>query len=184
VLVRRDQGSEQDVVESDERIAYHEAGHAVVTCALGCPFELVTIVPDPSIWAAGALRWDGLAQSEVLTNRRSDSTVDRAITMLFAGAVAEARFIGQEFGQVWIDDRCEGDREGIDRIIMAIAEWHHVPVERVAGRVLSQVPDVGRLIAERWVEVEAVAHALVERQTLGRDEVESVIASTGPAAPG
>jgi len=170
----------EDVVEmSREAIAYHEAGHAVVAYALGCPFVLVTIVPDLSLLMEGGLKWDGLAQSEVLRIGPSESSVDRAITMSFAGAAAEARFTGQEFDQVWLDTGCAGDREGVNRIIMAITRMHHVPLGQVTMRVLSQAPDAERLIAERWVEVEAVAGALLERQTLSHAEVESVIASSG-----
>jgi ATP-dependent Zn protease len=36
--------------------AHHEAGHAVVACALEVPFELVTIVPDLSRDMAGGVR--------------------------------------------------------------------------------------------------------------------------------
>ena len=51
---------------------------------------------------------------------------------------------------------------------------HHVQSDRVALRVLSQVSDVERLIAERWVEVVAVAGALLERLTLSRADLRAL----------
>ena len=82
-----------------EAVAYHEAGHAVAACALGCPFELVTIVPDLSAWAAGGLKWEGLAQSEVMTIGPSEGSVDRAISCCSLGRWP--RPVQAAFDQVW-----------------------------------------------------------------------------------
>jgi ATP-dependent Zn protease len=91
---------------------YHEAGHAVALVVLEYPFEFVTVVANVDEDRAGGVKFDPPKESDVrLTDR-----ADKALTALYAGSVAEARFLDVGFEETWNSKYSFPDRVGPDGI--------------------------------------------------------------------
>lgn len=76
-------------------MAYHEAGHAVVACLVGRPFEYVTIAPSDD--TLGHVRY-GLPSSVLdveARDRLTERAIGRTVLTALAGPEAEASFAGR-----------------------------------------------------------------------------------------
>src|SRR4051794_3747807 len=65
------------------RVAYHEAGHAVVAWALGLKFEEVTIVPDRDIFGASLGHIGGVPEPDRV--RPAPGAVEAYAAMMLGG---------------------------------------------------------------------------------------------------
>ena len=135
---------------SDEGIAHHEAGHAVVACAvgLGPAIREVTIVPRPGDYA-GCVHFQRGAFDDVPSRH--------VLTMLWAGELA-AR---------WHQDRCfrpvalyATDQEQA----LAIARANSIRWEHSRG-------EAEQIITAHWSLIRAIADVLLDRKTLTGDVI-------------
>jgi ATP-dependent Zn protease len=152
------------------RVAYHEAGHVVACVKLGFPFSQVAMVHGqpgelggfvehahftPPFWPA----------AEVKRYWR------RAIKMMMAGYAAEGLFLGQ----AWIDlEHPQSDW-------FCAKDLAHFCGDDAEAVLMEGLRSVERLIAAHWPSVQAVAEALLERQTLTREEAIKAIRSAARA---
>ena len=152
----------------DQRIAYHEAGHAVASYVENIPFLEVSIEPDgeaagrcvhppPPKWFRPADRVD------YRTRRRIESEV----LVLLAGPAAEAMFAGRECRGRAFGDRREAERlAGLamysDEELSAYLRWLRLRARYVVGA--------------RWHTVECLAHLLLKKRTIRRTEARKVLA--------
>lgn len=152
--------------------AYHEAGHAVAAHFLELPLRRATIVPNEEEGTAGHVLYRPLPQRlrEALAYGRPTPAqrvrAENQVISAFAGPIAERRYYGRrnlvgassDYQQIadFLFALSASDDE-----VTAYANW-------LEQRAIS-------LIETRWRAVEAVATALLERQTLSGSEVQGVI---------
>lgn len=182
--------------------AYHEAGHAVACYWLQEePFEDVTIIPDERSDSHGRMSWSPGPRLDRLEGPGALSPddrvwIDRTISILLAGGIAEERFSGQ-----YDEPGTEGDRrcarELSDYVVpgacVAVGELDlDLDPEVLAERVQNSPEQLRRqayfewrrletehLVASRWANIQAVAEALLVRGQLTYAEVKALIDPEG-----
>ena len=134
--------------------AYHEAGHAVVRWCYGLEFRLVTIRPDLVDGSLGHVA------------HAPDEPVDGYAVSLAAGQVAEIKFRRRlpRWGS-------EGDDEDI--IEIALARGMAPDTAAAWGRYCILMSR--DLVNQYWREIQAVAAALLERETLSYQDAVDVM---------
>jgi hypothetical protein len=153
---------------------HHEAGHAVVLAVLEYPFEYVTVVPDADENRAGGVKWDPPKRSDVYFTDRAD----KALTALYAGSGAEARFLDVEFEDVWNSTYSFPDRVDAIRIARAMEDIRQLPLALFTSIARSKAVD---LVNTHWEVVEAVVPPLLARGTLSEAEVRALMGVSGPS---
>jgi ATP-dependent Zn protease len=160
-------GMKQQKNKVCESTAYHEAGHAVAHIFLHLPFKKVSIRPDGETsghcMSNGQRYLKGVDYD--LTPAKQDR-IFRNVQTMFAGHYAQKRF----------------NRKSVRR-------WHsQTDYHNAVGLLfyISEPPAINRLIRwlecrtqmlieTRWQQIETVARALLERETLTSDEVRELI---------
>jgi ATP-dependent Zn protease len=132
---------------SEEAVAYHEAGHAVVALALGRPVHCVSILPDRVNL--------GLCEFHKGVCRPSDDWIEREILISLAGLAAEARHTGN---YAW--DGAARDLQYVRRLTVERAGERRA--ERLERRMLAKVE---HLLAreDNWGAVERIVAELLRR---------------------
>ena len=143
---------------SDERIVYHEAGHAVVSMAFGDKVEFVTIEPFREIDGRlinGRVRWtsDGLDPFYRCTVNVAGATAEQ----VFCVGSGNLRGTDREKAMEHAREICETEDE-IDEVIRAARA------------------DAKRILTKNRHLVEALAAELRVRRTMSGSDVESCIA--------
>ncbi|NUB04679.1 hypothetical protein FW320_00520 [Azospirillum sp. Vi22] len=180
------------------RYAVHEAGHA-----------LVLVVEEPGALVSASIRQTGDTQGGVLADRRDRRPVTRReiatrLRMLLAGRVAEEVVFGDVSTGAGGDASSDlaqatmlaaaalnayGLEDGVDGLL-----WRGLPTPDTLPVTLSWRPDmaaqVSAMLADGYAEardlihrhrggLEAIARLLVERETVGGKEIESLFRSEG-----
>lgn len=150
------------------RTAIHEAGHVVMHYLERVPFESVTIVPDESLGAAGAVH-PRLGSLSLWDRQRA-----KTLRIMMAGKVAEefhtgrpvTRGCGHDLGLAGCiaDELANEGRTDADTLLAAAY---------VAARNALAAASV-------WAAVEALASTLVLRHTLNKRQAYRVIRHTLP----
>ena len=195
------------VMREEERraTAYHESGHAVVAELLphADPVHKVTIMPRG--WALGvtwqlpeydkyskyahnlleeiAILFGGRAAEEVFLNARSTGASND-----FERATALARDMVARFGMtdamgpmVYIDNENGPSGMSFNR---AVAEDTQQRVDAEIRRILDeQYALAKRLLEENRDKVEAMTHALMEWETIDREQIQDIMAGQAPRPP-
>ena len=195
------------VMREEERraTAYHESGHAVVAEMLpnADPVHKVTIMPRG--WALGvtwqlpeydkyskyasnildeiAILFGGRAAEEVFLKARSTGASND-----FERATALARDMVARFGMtdalgpmVYIDNENSPTGMSFNR---AISEETQQRVDEEIRRILDeQYALAKRLLEENRDKVEAMTHALMEWETIDRDQIQDIMAGIPPRPP-
>jgi ATP-dependent Zn protease len=159
--------------------AYHEAGHAVVARMIGLPCGEVSIIANEEENAAGySINVDPYKVYLAWEERRNLYTIwFRRIVVAMAGAEAEREFFGQCRG---------GDGDDLYQIACMLDDRqaaHLTPeafFDRGRDRRVRKI--TRRLVRKHRHRIEAVAQALLIRQRLDPEEVDSVIALADLAA--
>ena len=156
------------VSEWDRRkalVAHHEAGHAILAIKLDVTFGRVTIAPNADslghitlhrLLKRGDLEWGG----DVSKKWR----IDRAMLIVLAGPYAQKRQAPQSRWRTrnYIGFNGGGD---FDRVINL--KWGLHEDDKVAKKYLQYMEAWTEQLVERyWPNIEAVAQALMERETL------------------
>jgi ATP-dependent Zn protease len=164
------------VVSDVEAISYHEAGHAVVSRALGSPVAEVFIganggggcrsVPARP-WAEGDAAQAKLLNAVVSGLRpsaRARNTFFPDLVSLAAGGIAQRR--------VGVDRRHDADdRHKIETVAAAVAES-----PSAARKLIAEVErKAEQLLGVHWCAVEALARELVRRRTLDGDAIDFIL---------
>ena len=139
----------------EERDAYHEAGHAVVTVFLGLRLHAISIKRDD-------------AHSTHRATKRDDMYWLRNATIAYGGAEAERRLCGPR--SRWR----AGAGDDLWRAYHALEE---ITVDPPSLRALqTYAMRQARLLVERhWPEIEALARLLLERKTVTGKEATKLV---------
>jgi hypothetical protein len=144
-----------------KEVAFHEAGHAVIGHELDLAIETATIKPGGGY--LGRVTHD-------FFRRIDDYTNDILCSM--AGAIAELEFSGQPFE--WKRPNLRVDLRNI-----RYAKW------RLENDGHEVHPDsyyeeqTRKLVREHWRKIEAVADALLKKETLSRIELRELLRNYG-----
>ncbi len=196
------------VMREEERknTAYHESGHAVVAKLLpkADPVHKVTIMPRG--WALG-LTWQ-LPEYDRISNYR-DKMLEE-ISILFGGRIAEEVFMNQmstgasnDFERATKLARDMVTRYGMSDALgtmvyanndqdsmfgnmssKTVSEATQQKVDAEIRRILDQQYSVARkLIESNRDKVEAMAHALLEWETIDAEQIEDIMQGKPPRPP-
>jgi hypothetical protein len=157
-----------------ERIAHHEAGHAVLCWVAGYPPEHASIIPDHQEGFLGKVLIGELAkkiQNDTgifFSETRVD--VERCIVSFMAGGLSEAVFSGQ-------DEPNDGSAHDDRTIMMLLDSLHSNDQELIQAH-----HHLLRVYTRKQIEflpnktaIEAVAAALLKDQELGSEQLEDTI---------
>jgi ATP-dependent Zn protease len=152
--------------------AHHEAGHAVVACVVGDPYELVSLVEDASDDRAGGLK--SLPLPHQLGEPFLSAAAVLRLQVVYSGSLAEARFLGSELEVVWMSRYSRSDRDCARHLVnllrLSLGPGDH---ERVALASAENTVEANR------TSICAVAHRLVERDELSPEAVAEIVSATG-----
>jgi ATP-dependent Zn protease len=160
---------------SREQTAYHEAGHAVVAWAVRRPFKRVTIVAAEDY--LGMLLQERFSQTMAETiefgtlTARYRERVEAGMMTALGGGVAATKFCGGDEKRGWRgteqDIGIAGDYAmkgtGGENEVQPYMDWLLARTENLVN------------MNHIWVAVEAVAKALIEKQTLNQRQVRDII---------
>jgi ATP-dependent Zn protease len=158
-----------------QAIAYHEAGHAVIACHYHRAVEHVTIVPEKdSLGHVQQGHSSAKIRPDIDWNNKTEKWIEREIEITLAGPIAESEFTGREV-----------KIEGTDRKTAIDLAWR-----MYEGKVLTAywnfMTEKTRAVVKSpivWAQIEAVAHALVDRRKLNGSQIRSICREVfmGPA---
>lgn len=153
-----------------ERVAYHEAGHAVVAAAFGCRFGMLTLYPDAEAESAttGPLQIDLLKCAFPLGQ---PARLLQVLTILWAGTAAETQLTGRR-----VPPEADPDRKTVDLFVARLAErgvtipdgWDRRP--RLDAHALLRQPRQGAAVA-------ALATTLLDAHVVGHFTARGIIAN-------
>ena len=150
--------------------AHHEAGHAVINLRLGFDVAMVTIKPDPRRGSDGYVKSAASGRSWKIVDdvriRLSDEWCEKYIKSALAGKIAEALINPDTPRFGWW---CDWQRaRKYARIICDTRQERN----ELLGRMQREATT---LVLANTAAIERVAGALVERETLMRDEIAALV---------
>lgn len=160
-----------------DRVALHEAAHAVAHIALNHELTETSIKRqfDGKLgYTKGNVLPDGLVESNdwgdgVASNEQRQAARDD-IVILLSGEAAEAFIDGEEYEPEMGAHTCSDELEAFNRI--ARLERDHVAQDALLRDLLGQASD---LVADYWSIIGRVATALTEKETLTGKEVSDLV---------
>lgn len=151
-----------------ERVAYHEAGHAVAAATFGCRFGMLALSPDTESESAIT----GPLQIDLFKCAFPPGQPERllqVLTILWAGTAAETQFTGRRIAPEIDPDRATVDRF-VARLIgrgVAIPDgWDRRP--RLDAHALLRQPKQGAAVA-------SLAATLLDEHVVGHFTARSII---------
>jgi hypothetical protein len=156
-------------IPTAERVAYHEAGHAVVALDLGRTFKSLTIKATEDYLGCCFLRSLPSYRPDVHIDRWTSSQSERLMMICYAGAAAERIAFGRV---VWAG--CEDDM----KVAVEIAQRECGCEDEVDAlcRLMKIRARQTLLQIFNWVAVEQIATALLETGELRYKTVKSIAA--------
>ena len=140
----------EDYVQSDlvtaarETIAYHEAGHAIVSMRLGYRCLYVTIMPDGDRL--------GHACCEDPLVGGNDDKIKHALQVLIAASLAESKHIGS---RTWGD---ADDRVKVTNLALLATDRDTEHAEALINEMIGEASD---LVERHWPDIAALAERLL-----------------------
>jgi Peptidase family M41 len=132
---------------SRDVIAYHEAGHAVISMKLGYRCLYVTIIPDGD-------RLGHVCCDDPLVGEHDDK-IKHALKVLIAARLAEGRHVGS---QTWGDS---DDRVKATNLALLATDRDNEQAEALINEVIGEAR---KLVECHWSDIEKLAEQLlVER---------------------
>ena len=129
---------------ASEAIAYHEAGHAVISMKLGYKCLYVTIIPDGN-------RLGHVCCEDPLAGGHDDK-IKHALKVLIAASLAESKHIGC---RTWGD---ADDRVKATNLALLATDRN---AERAAALVNEMIGEARKLVEHHWPDIEALAEQLL-----------------------
>ena len=127
-----------------EAIAYHEAGHAVISMKLGYRCLYVTIIPDGD-------RLGHVCCEDPLVGGHDDK-IKHALTVLIAASLAERKHIGS---RTWGD---ADDRVKATNLALLATDRDSEHAEALINEMIGEAR---RLVEQHWPDIEALAERLL-----------------------
>jgi Peptidase family M41 len=149
------------VVDTREAIAYHEAGHAVVSMKLGYKCLYVTIIPD------GSRRGHACCENPLIG--RHDDKIEHALKVLLAARLAEGKHAGSP---TWGD---ADDRVKATNLALLATDRD---TERAEMLINEMIQETRKLVEQHWPEIDALAQRLLVNQRV------NFLATSENPAPG
>jgi cell division protease FtsH len=186
--------------EDKRRVAVHEAGHALVAHLVpeADPLEKVTLVPrgralgvtqftplddrqnlpESYVRAQLAVALGGRAAEQVVLGEVSSGAEnDLEAATSFARRMVERWGMGRELGPVSITRDSE-----LPSPLVQFSSELSAQADRELVRILREAEDLARsVLTEHRPALEALAGALVERETVDRQQVEEIVRERQPA---
>lgn len=155
------------------QIAHHEAGHAVVACRLHKFPSKVTILPNKSSSGRAVFRRPLLQEGMQSDNSpRNWLRIEHDMIIAMAGPLAQRRYAPRSD---WRQNRYWGER-GTDFDIFADLLLLQHDDEKVRDAYARYIRARAESLVENgWPAIERVAQALVDQQTLSREELSKTI---------
>jgi len=153
-------------MSDSERTAFHEAGHATAAVALGLSVPRVTVERSTVIQRGTWERYAGLTELS-----SSEDAVSFAI-VCFAGPAASARYCPGDTTDMESDFRAA--EEAIDAAVrreLPSRPTLSTYARRRAVIAMYVKSHAERLVADHWIEIRAMANALLACRTLAGDAV-------------
>ena len=135
------------MIDQRETIAYHEAGHAVVSMKLGYKCLYVTIIPDGS-------RLGHVCCDNPLI-RGHDDKIKHALKVLLGARLTEGNHIGSP---TWGD---ADDRVKATNLALLATDRD---TERAETLINEMIYETRKLVEQHWPEIEARAQRLLAKQ--------------------
>jgi Peptidase family M41 len=162
---------EESKARARQALAYHEAGHAVMALRNELHSAYVTIVPNAeqeSLGHCAALAHPDDFRPDVELSPKDEVYLRTSIEVYLAGDAAWARLMGRHNWQAASNDYHQAVdlatyMTGDIKETEAYLKWLRLRVEGTIGQPLV------------WAQVQAVAAALLARETLSEDEVRAVL---------
>ena len=159
---------------SDAVIAYHEAGHAIVSWSLHLKPRRVTIIPDDE--SAGHVLNRAINKRTSFEIEWADRfslsrlTAEKHTMIAMAGELAQRRFDPRS----WRSYHGSTDRHNVVNFLMRYAPYRKGAIDITAHYKLLR-EWACEMLERQWYLVEAVADELVKRRTLSHNELREVI---------
>ena len=135
----------ETVTDQREAIAYHEAGHAVISMKLGYRCLYVTIVPD------GTRLGHACCEDPLVGGH--DDKIKHALKVLIAARLAEGRHTGAR--DIWGD---AGDRvKGTNIALLATDR----DTERAEALINEMIGETHKLVEQHWPDIERLSQRLI-----------------------
>ena len=125
-------------------IAYHEAGHAVISMKLGYRCLYVTIIPDGN-------RLGHVCCEDPLAGGHDDK-IKHALKVLIAASLAESKHIGS---RTWGD---ADDRVKATNLALLATDRN---TERAEALINEMIGEARKLVEQHWPDIEALAEQLL-----------------------
>jgi hypothetical protein len=168
----RQEGNEED--REDERsademkrieaTAYHEAGHAVCSLALGKAFKLVTIAPEGNLlgYCKGVVYRGGqrLEMDVYERNNRARDWIEKSVKVSLGGNVAERIFTGRNnFAGA------RGDFSNACDLLSHLCGYGNGEIEAYFNLLMIRTRDI-LTTPRNWLAVERLAAELLDKRTV------------------
>lgn len=155
-----------------ERLAYHEAGHAVAAYLMNLRFKTVSIISkETGFERCHFTKWPKNYYQERNRSPKSRNLIEKEVTTVVAGHLSERMLAGETepigehhdvtMAQKLLDSLC-GSTEETD----AYLRWQWVRTKNMLRLPLN------------WMMVEALATALIERRELSEESARSIFQET------
>lgn len=128
-----------------EAIAYHEAGHAVISTKLGYRCLYVTTIPD------GDRLGHACCQDPLIGG--NDDKIEHALKVLIAASFAEGRHV--EGSRLWGD---ADDRVKAKNLALLATDGD---TERAEALINEMIAETHKLVEQHWPEIDALAQRLL-----------------------
>jgi hypothetical protein len=136
-----------------EAIAYHEAGHAVISVKLGYRCLYVTIVPD------GSRLGHACCEDPLIGGH--DDKIKHALKVLIAASLAESHHVGS---RTWGD---ADDRVKATNLALLATDRD---TERAEALINKMIGEARKLVEQHWPDIEALAQRLLVKESVNFQE--------------
>jgi hypothetical protein len=144
-----------------EAIAYHEAGHAVISMKLGYKCLYVTIIPD------GSRLGHVCCEDPLITGR--DSKIEDTLKLLAAASLAEGQHLGCS---TWGD---ADDRVRAKNLALLVT---NSDTERAEALINDMIGEARKLVEQHWSDIEALATRLLAKGRVNLSKAEASASET------
>jgi Peptidase family M41 len=140
-----------------EAIAYHEAGHAVISMKLGYRCLYVTIIPDGD-------RLGHVCCEDPMAGGHN-GRINHALKVLIAASLSEGKHVGGSRSWGDADDRVKATN-------LALLATDH-DTERAEALVNEMIGETRKLVERHWCDIEALAKRVLIKGTVNFLETEA-----------